>query len=158
MEYVSTNLIKAALNLVATLQKTCRVCYREEDTCTQKESCDDWDHLPSSVNLLTQAVASHVDMSYEGCPMPVPNIPLILWLDNGLVVEGTYVFNDTHDKYQFSFENGWLPSGYGNAPEFENRGRSVEKFRVVKWCYAPTPQEIPAESWRKLYGKSTRSK
>ena len=79
--------------------------------------------------------------------MPLPNIPLLLWLDNGLIVEGVLAADDDHyGNYYFSFDSGWVAGRGGRIPRLDKRD---EKFQVVKWCYMPQPEELSSK-WMEI--------
>lgn len=79
--------------------------------------------------------------------VPIPGVPLLLWLDCGLIVEGMFVEDsENYDKYHFTFESGWLAGGYGNVPR---RTKKDEKYKIVKWCYLPTPEELSTK-WEEV--------
>lgn len=79
--------------------------------------------------------------------MPLPNIPLLLWLDNGLIVEGVLAADDDHyGNYYFSFDSGWVANRGGRIPRLDKRD---EKFQVIKWCYMPQPEELSSK-WMEI--------
>lgn len=85
--------------------------------------------------------------------MPQKNVPLILWLDNGLVVEGSFN-TDENDKAYFEFNTGWLPRHSCNTLNMK-KVKSSERVKVLKWAYLIPPVELDKKWEEKLNGYSS---